>query len=136
MKKIYAITIKILLVILIMQFIFIPICNASAVGNIISDGQIFIDKGRVEQDKAETINIEDTKTAINNMYNILFGIGVVVTILAGGILGIKLMFRKCRGTSKMEGNVSTICFWMYNNIWGIWNMEIGSNYSFGDYVVI
>ena len=89
MKQISLTIIKVLLIILIMNLIFMPKSEASAWGEIFEEGDKFLEEGKKQE---SPISGENAKTQINQIYNIFFSLGVVITVLVGAILGIKYMF--------------------------------------------
>lgn len=97
MKQISRTVIKIFLIIIIMNLIFIPISEASFWGEIFDQGDKFLDEGKNQKDPetgdtVEVIDGEEMKTQIDQIYNILLALGVGLSVLVGAILGIKYMF--------------------------------------------
>ena len=89
MKQISQTIVKVLLIILIINLIFIPTSEASFWGDIFNQGDDFIEDGKNQE---TPINGEDMKIQINQIYNILLALGVGLSVLVGAILGIKYMF--------------------------------------------
>lgn len=121
MKNIISIFIKILVIVLIMQIIFM-LSNTSHAGiwdDIISSGNNFLNRGKktVEEGKLELEapdnpsnptpyiglpNEGDIKTIISEIYNILFPLGIVITVAVGGVLGIKFMMASAEDKAKVK----------------------------------
>lgn len=89
MKQISRTIIKILLTIIIMNFVFTPISEASFWGDIFQKGDEFLEEGKNQE---TPISSEDMKKEVNQIYYILLGLGVALSVLVGAILGIKYMF--------------------------------------------
>ena len=54
----------------------------------------FLETGKSEaedEDSLAGVEEDGMETAANRIYNLLFGIGVVLTVIVGGVLGIKFM---------------------------------------------
>ncbi len=93
MKKIIEIAIKIFIILCVSQFINIPIVKADGYwDNTINSANKFINDGKsAVQNEAPT---DDTKLQdmTDNIYNILLSLGIVLSVIVGGILGIQLMW--------------------------------------------
>ena len=89
MKQISRTIIKILLIIIIINFTFTPISEASFLGDIFKQGDEFLEEGKNQE---SPISGDDMKTEINQIYNISLALGVGLSVLVGAILGIKYMF--------------------------------------------
>ena len=93
MKKIIEIAIKIFIILCVSQFINIPIVKADGYwDNTINSANKFIKKKKsAVQNEAPT---DDTKLQdmTDNIYNILLSLGIVLSVIVGGILGIQLMW--------------------------------------------
>ena len=98
MKKISQL-ILIIIIVVVVQIISAPICCASAWGDIFEQGDKFIEDGKPG---AEIINGAAIKMEFNKIYNILFTLGVVLTVLIGAILGIKFIFGSVEGQAKVK----------------------------------
>ena len=95
MKHISLVLIKILMIIIIMNLIFLPISEASFWGDIFSEGDEFLKNGEDQtnpDDGSEPIDNAKLKEEVNRLYNILLTLGIVLSVLVGAILGIKYMF--------------------------------------------
>lgn len=99
MNNISRIIIKIILVIIITQFIFAPTCQADSIlGDIFSNGDAFLES----KAGGEAIDGKNLQKAINNLYNVLFGLGVIITVLVGAVLGIMLVFGTLEDKAKIK----------------------------------
>lgn len=57
--------------------------------DVINDADRFIDNGNDVNEYIQTDNLKDFS---QTLYSILFGIGIIVAVIVGGIIGVKLMF--------------------------------------------
>ena len=78
-------------------------------GDIFSTGDDFIKRGkdgdmRYGTNQTETFKINETeiKNNASNIFNILLAIGTVLTVIVGGILGIKFMFAGIEERAKIK----------------------------------
>ena len=96
-------SIKIILKILIILMFLIVIENnqsyAYPLTDIINSGQNFIDEGKAG---GSAINSNQLKQSSNLIYNILLGIGVILSVLVGAILGIKIMWGSVEEQTKAK----------------------------------
>ncbi len=96
-------SIKIILKILIILMFLIVIENnqsyAYPLTDIINSGQNFIDEGKAG---GSAINSNQLKQSSNLIYNILLGIGVILSVLVGAILGIKIMWGSIEEQTKAK----------------------------------
>lgn len=67
--------------------------------DIFSDANKFINKGKSGQDD---FDIENFKINIDTIYNILLTIGIALTVIIGGILGIKFMMASAEDKAKIK----------------------------------
>ncbi len=133
---------KIILVILIIQIIFAieNISKAawwdeieSSASNFLQSGKDAASSGEVtsttEDGKKITISTpsdNDLKTIINNIYNILFPLGVAITVIIGGALGIKFMMASAEDKAKVKESLvpyAVGCIVIYG-AFGIWKLAI------------
>ena len=136
--------IKVLIVVLMMQIIF-AIGNVSQAagginwGNIIDAGNNFVNTGKNEAADGEittgdeqgktTIGLPsnaDLKVIINDIYNVLFPLGVAVTVIIGGVLGIKFMMASAEDKAKIKESLVPYvagCVVIYG-AFGIWKIAI------------
>lgn len=88
-KKVANISKKIILIMIIFQFAFIPISNAAFWDDVITAGDNFISVGEA----ADSGEVNDDKLTqnIQEIYNALLALGVVVSVIIGALLGIKFL---------------------------------------------
>ena len=91
-KKIATIFIKIMIIVMTLQLINIPISNAAYMDDIIKDGNKFINDGRSNDNQKEVVDNNKVKQTTSKIYNILLVIGIVLSVIIGGILGIQIMW--------------------------------------------
>lgn len=103
-------SIKIILKILIILMFLIVIENnqsyAYPLTDIINSGQNFIDEGKAGGSAINSnqfaIDSDQLKESSNLIYNILLGIGVILSVLVGAILGIKIMWGSIEEQTKAK----------------------------------
>lgn len=88
-KKVADISKKIILIMIIFQVAFMPISNATFWDKVIETGDKFISDGEAA-DSGEVDNDKLTQN-INNIYNALLALGVVLSVIIGALLGIKFL---------------------------------------------
>ena len=90
---------NIILIMIVLLIIFMPISNASSWGDIISTGNSFIRDGSSETNMIEQ---DELDSAINEIYNLLLALGIVISVLVGAILGIKFMVGSVEEQAKIK----------------------------------
>ena len=91
MKYLLQIAIKIFIILFITIFFsYTPVVNASYWGDIFDSGKQFIEEGKEKSENV--IDERQLQQEVNKIYNILFSLGVVLSVIVGAILGIKFMF--------------------------------------------
>lgn len=116
---------KIVILAIIFMATFMPISNAYDVGNILTQGQGFLEDGKQEGGD-EIINQYIFKEEINNIYNILLTIGIALSVLVGAILGIKYMVGSIDEQAKIKETLIPYalgCFVIFG-AFGIWKLII------------
>ena len=91
-------------------------------------GDSFINKGKAEMhsENNETIYEDKIRTNASNIFNILLAIGVVLTVIIGGVLGIKFMVASAEDKAKIkEALIPYIlgCVVIYG-AFGIWSLIV------------
>ena len=89
-------------------------------------GDNFLEKGKNSSQDSNSSNDGAVKNIVNDIYNILFPLGVVVTVIIGGVLGIKFMLASAEEKAKIkESMVPYIvgCIVIYG-AFGIWKICI------------
>ena len=102
MTNIIKISKKILITILVLQIIFaiINISQAVSISNIIESGDNFLAIGKGQADvEQDTSNIKDI---ISYIFSIIFPLGVAITVIVGGVLGIKFMLASAEDKAKIK----------------------------------
>lgn len=133
---------KILLIILLIQFIF-AIENvteaASWWNNVLSSAEDFLQTGKNAAGSGQitsgdgdnniaiaTPNDKALQDIINDVYNILFPLGVAITVVIGGALGIKFMLASAEDKAKVKESMIPYvigCIVIYG-AFGIWKLVI------------
>ena len=142
MTNIIKAILKILLLILAIQIIFAIENVSEAVNwkNIFESGDEFLNEGKNAAEEGKiTETLEDgnkvtigtpsgaaVKETINQIYNILFPLGVAVTVIMGGALGIKFMMASAEDRAKVKESLIPYiigCIAIYG-AFGIWKLVI------------
>ena len=116
--------IKIILIMAIVFMILTPISNASTMDNIFSEGDKFLQEGKGEG--SNLIAQSQLKTNINDLYNILFTMGVALSVLIGAVLGIKFMVGSVEEQAKVKETLIPYvigCIVVFG-AFGIWKIVI------------
>lgn len=123
MKKFSTIIIiKILLIIFMIQVIYVPVSEANNWGEIINSGEDFIEEGK----KNVTIDSFKLKLLISQIYNTLFALGIVLSVIVGAIIGIKLMFAGIEEKAKIKEMIPPYvagCVVVFG-AFGIWKLVV------------
>ena len=100
MKKISQIVIKIIMILFILQILYMPVSQASFWGDIVEAGDNFLNDGK----EASSNIIEDGQVdnEFDRIYNILFGIGLALSLIIGAFLGIKFMMGTVEEQAKIK----------------------------------
>lgn len=115
---------KVIIVILIFQMVFIPNSIAFSLDSIINSGNDFIEEGK--QSGEDIINQTELQATTGQIYNILFGIGVALSVLIGAILGIKYMTGTIEEQAKIKETLIPYvisCIVVFG-AFGIWKIVI------------
>ena len=129
MTNIVKVIYKILLIVLILQIIFAfeNVSHAGWWSEVFETGSDFIEEGKNAGNKGTTAPSETSiRDIINNIYNILFPLGVVTTVIVGGILGIKFMIASVEDKAKIKESLVPYivgCVVIYG-AFGIWKICI------------
>lgn len=120
---------KIIIIFFIILNIFIPKCKASFWSEIFDGGKEFVDTGKNAIEGSDADNYIDTKEVKNQLdkiYNILFSLGVALTVIIGAILGIKFMIGSVEEQAKIKDSLFPYlvgCIVIYGSF-GIWKLII------------
>ncbi len=94
---------KILIILIVFTMISIINLNttsyAGSVDNIFAQGENFLNKG---DDPSTVIDIGQTRETSNNIYNILFAIGVVLSVAIGMVIGIQFIMGSVDEKAKIK----------------------------------
>ena len=125
MKRFLSTALILGIILILLQFIFINNnVYASISDDILSSGSDFIEDGR--QNAINMIDGEAVQAEVNIIYNVLFGVGVCLTVIVGAILGIKLMFGSIEEQAKVKETLMPYiigCIIIYG-AFGIWKIVI------------
>ncbi len=93
-NKIAKIILKIMIILLLIQTIQVPVVEAVSWNKIIISGDNFIKQGKDAQnsDDGQVVDQAKMKKVVNNIYNLLLTLGVVLSVIIGAILGIQIMW--------------------------------------------
>lgn len=104
MKKTSQIIIKIAIMLFLLQPVLITQSQAGFWSDVIKKGNEFIDESEAAANKQnkKTLNEDEIKQDVNQFYNMIFMIGVVITVLVGAVLGIKFMMGSLEEQAKIK----------------------------------
>lgn len=114
---------KIIIIILLILLFSSSISNASTLGDIFEQGDIFINEGK---DADYPINSQALKESRDIIYNILFALGVCLTVIIGAILGIRYMFGSVEQQVKVKETLIPYiisCIIIFG-AFGIWKLVV------------
>ena len=86
------IAIIIITIVIILQMVNIPISSAAYMDDIINDGNKFVNNGKSSDDQDVIVDNDKVQQATNKIYNILLAIGIALSVIIGGLLGIQIMW--------------------------------------------
>ncbi len=98
-QKVINIMLKVIMLILLILLIKPNTSYALPLTDIIHSGQNFIDEGKGQE---TVIDPDELKRTSNLIYNILLGIGVILSVLVGAVLGIKIMWGSIEQQTKAK----------------------------------
>lgn len=113
MKNIVSKLLVIVIITVLIQFIMMPMSYAGFWDDIFNMGKKFIDTGKELQyetkgENGETVmkNIDlsanEMHDTINDLYNIVFSLGVVITVIVGAVIGINFMISSAEDKAKIK----------------------------------
>lgn len=98
--KIISIVLKIIIIIILLGVVIKPnISYALPLTDILHTGQNFIGEGKSQD---SVINPGQLRDSSNLIYNILLGIGVILSVLMGAMIGIKIMWGSIEQQTKAK----------------------------------
>lgn len=119
--KLIKIVLVFIIYVFIFQLVFIPtISLADGVGDIVSQGDKFVSGGNVLIDKDK---LNEGQSLI---FNILLAVGVILTVIIGGYLGIKFMMASAEDKAQIKEMMIPYvlgCVVIYG-AFGIWKIVI------------
>lgn len=115
---------KILIVTVILLFVLLTTTSQAAFwSDVFKYGDNFLETGASNKNSVDDF---ETKRIMNDLYSIVFTLGVAVTVIIGGVLGIKFMLASAEDKAKVkESMVPYIvgCVVIYGAV-GIWKICI------------
>ena len=104
MNKISQVILKVLILFLLIQIVTVPtISYAGFWSDIFTQGDAFVNEGKTSATSGEnTIDGDKIQIVFNRIYNILFTLGVVLTVIIGAALGIKFMVGSVEEQAKVK----------------------------------
>lgn len=126
MVKNIELIIKIITFMTIILIMLTPISNASTMDmdSIMQDGDSFLDDGK--KTGSNLIDQSQLKANINDVYNIIFTIGVALSVVIGAVLGIKFMMGSVEEQAKVKETLLPYaigCIVVFG-AFGIWKLII------------
>lgn len=126
MKKSKNIFRILMLTIILLFMIFNNTSKAAFWSDLFEYGDNFLETGKNSSQYSNSASDKEVQSIVNDIYNILFPLGVVVTVIIGGVLGIKFMLASAEDKAKIkESMVPYIigCIVIYG-AFGIWKICI------------
>lgn len=121
------IILKILILTLMFQFcILINTSQAAFWDDIFSYGDSFLETGKQGAKTNNSMSDDSVRAIMNDLYSILFPLGIVITVIVGGILGIKFMMASAEDKAKVKESMVPYvvgCIAIYG-AFGIWRIVI------------
>lgn len=117
---------KVIIVLIIFQILFIPISNAGFWDDVKSSGEIFIKNGKDQTGNSDEVDQNKIDDLMNQIYNALLILGVVISVLIGAVLGIKFMLGSVEEQAKIKEMLlpyATGCIVTFG-AFGIWKIMI------------
>lgn len=125
-NKVLKVMIKIILLMLIIQTIYISKTEALSLDGIFKTGDNFINEGKTESQKNEAINYEEFRLTTNNIGSVLTTLGIVLAVIIGGILGIQIMWGSIEQQVKAKEMIMPYvvgCIVIFGTF-GIWKLAV------------
>lgn len=126
---------KSIILIILVILMFIGLSNQTyAMDNTIAAGDSFIQIGEKENNNNSAIDAEALRKTSNNIYNILFTIGVVIAVAVGLIIGIQFMIASIDEKAKIKETLVpyVIGVFIIFAAFGIWKIavQIGNSLNY------
>ena len=125
-NKVLKVMIKIILLMLVIQTIYISKTEALSLDGIFKTGDNFINEGKTESQKNEAINYEEFRLTTNNIGSVLTTLGIVLAVIIGGILGIQIMWGSIEQQVKAKEMIMPYvvgCIVIFG-AFGIWKLAV------------
>ena len=113
MKNISRILLKIIILVIILQFFILTNSSqASFWSDIFSVGQDFLEQGKTEATNTDPnspgtgATDEAVMGIVNDIYSILFVLGTAIVVIIGGVLGIQYMTSSAEGKAKIKESMT------------------------------
>lgn len=126
---------KSIILIILVILMFIGLSNQTyAMDNTIAAGDSFIQIGEKENNNNSAIDAEALRKTSNNIYNILFTIGIVIAVAVGLIIGIQFMIASIDEKAKIKETLVpyVIGVFIIFAAFGIWKIavQIGNSLNY------
>jgi len=102
------------------------VSKAAVWDDIVESGKNFLNTGKTGASAAKDATDTDVKLIIEDIYNIILPLGVGITVVVGGVLGIKFMISSVEEKAKLKESMMPYiigCFAIYGAL-GIWKICI------------
>lgn len=134
MVKIVNNKIKIVLILMVaFQIMFMPISNGFSLNDILTQGDEFLETGknnqyeeRIDGTEVPLLDQSQLKETVNDVYNILLTLGIVISVLVGAILGIRYITSSAGDQAKIKETLVPYvvgCIVVFG-AFGIWKIAI------------
>lgn len=127
MKKIVELIMKILIILVICQTVNIPVVKAAGYWDeTINDANKFIKNGKDEVTREAVTDDTVLKNTTDKIYNILLALGIVLSVIVGGILGIQIMWGSIEQQVKAKEILIPYvlgCFVIFGSF-GLWKLAV------------
>ena len=125
---------KVFLILTILMLLFSINSKVYAWGDIISDGDEFINQGKQGEEKIDLTDLQDLS---GFLYNVLLSAGVVIAVIIAIVLGIQFMMGGAEGQAKVKEMLIPFivgCVVVFGGF-GIWKiaLSIGDQLGVGGY---
>ena len=120
MKSIYK---KVSIILFVLILLFSINTRVFAIGEIIDDGQSFLDAAN---SGVVNMNIADIEEASGYLYNILLSLGIVIAVIIATILGVQFMLSEAEGQAKVKEMLIPFvigCIVVFGGF-GIWKLAL------------
>ena len=104
MKNIKCLVLKILIMLIVLQSVFLTntVKAESFWEDVIGLGDLFLKEGEEESIRNSNVSDADTAEMMSILYNSLLTLGVIITVAIGGVLGVKFMTSSAEDKAKVK----------------------------------